>query len=140
MTEIKNQIEIDALEENLPMVSEFVESSLEAAECPLKTRMQISLAVEEIYINVAKYAYAPGTGTVKVIAELSDDMSSASITFIDNGIRYDPLAKDDPDVTLSAEERAIGGLGIFMTKKIMDDLSYRYDNGQNIFKMTKKLR
>lgn len=133
-----NELEVDATVENLEAVQAFIESRLELAACPMKVQMQIGLAVEEIYVNIAHYAYAPGTGKAKIIVDITDE-PAAVITFIDSGIKYDPLAKEDPDVTLSASERKIGGLGIFLTKKTMDDVSYEYKDGQNIFRMKKIL-
>lgn len=105
----------------------------------MKSKMQLDLAVEEIFVNIAKYAYAPGFGKATVRVEVSGDPVTVCITFIDRGIPYDPLKKVDPDVTLSADEREIGGLGIFMTKKVMDDISYEYKNGQNILTLKKTI-
>ena len=90
-------------------------------------------------MNISHYAYAPGTGDAVIQVDFSGDPLSASITFIDSGMKYDPLAKPDPDITLSAEERQIGGLGIFMVKKSMDDVRYEYRDGKNIFTIVKVL-
>ena len=90
-------------------------------------------------MNIASYAYQQENGTATVGIEISDDPPAATITFADRGIPFDPLEKDDPDVTLSAEEREIGGLGIYMTKKVMDDVSYAYKDGQNILTLKKSL-
>ncbi len=133
------ELEIEAVVDNLPLVTEFIESRLEAFDCPPRTQMQINIAVEEIFVNIAHYAYGKEKGTATVRAEISEDPVTVTITFMDHGIPYDPLSKEDPDVTLSAEERDIGGLGIFMTKKTMDDVSYEYRNGQNILTLKKKL-
>ena len=134
-----NELEIEATADNLQNVLDFIGSRLEAADCPMKSKMQLDLAVEEIFINIANYAYAPEIGKATVRVEVSDDPVAITITFVDRGIPYDPLKKADPDVTLSAEERQIGGLGIFLTKKLMDDVSYEYKNGQNILKLKKTL-
>ena len=104
-----------------------------------KARMQIELAVEEIFVNIANYAYAPEIGRATVRVVVSDEPLTVTITFLDRGVPYDPLKKDDPDVTLSAADREIGGLGIFMTKKVMDDVSYEYKDGQNILTLKKRL-
>lgn len=133
-----NELEIEALSSNLPEVQAFVEEKLEAAGFPMKEQMQIGVAVEEIFINVASYAYAPETGKAKLRVEISDSPTEVTVTFSDSGVPYDPLAKEDPDVTLSADEREIGGLGIFMTKKLMDDMSYEYKDGKNILTLKKK--
>ncbi len=133
------ELELDALVENLTQVTAFVNNHLEAIDCPMKAQMQIELAVEEIFVNIANYAYAPEKGRATVRVEVMDDSVTVTITFIDRGVPYDPLAKEDPDVTLSAQERKIGGLGIFMTKKAMDDVSYEYKDGQNILTLIKNL-
>ena len=133
------ELEIEALVENLPKVIAFVEEQLEAADCPMKIQMQIDIAVEEIFVNIAHYAYNPETGIAMVRVEVFPDTPSVDITFIDGGVPYDPLAKDDPDVTLSADKREIGGLGIFMVKKTMDDVKYEYLNGHNILTLKKDL-
>ena len=131
------ELELEALTDNLPQVISFVDEQLEAADCPMKIQMQIDIAVEEIFVNIAHYAYNPDVGTAKVRVEMLGEPPAVDITFIDNGIPYDPLAKADPDVTLSAEERQIGGLGIFMVKKSMDDVKYEYLDGHNILTLKK---
>ena len=134
-----NELDIEASVDRLQEVIDFVNRHLEAVDCPPKSQMQMEVAVEEIFVNIANYAYAPSIGNATVRVEVSDDPVTVTITFIDRGIPYDPLKKEDPDTTLSANERQIGGLGIFMTKKIMDDFSYEYKNGQNILTLKKTL-
>ncbi len=112
-----------------------MEERLTASECPLSSRMKIAVAV----INIAKYAYVLGKGKATVRVDISEDPLTVTITFVDHGIPYDPLAKEDPDLSLSAEDREIGGLGIFMTKKLMDDVSYDYIDGRNILTLKKNL-
>lgn len=133
------ELVLDALTDNLPQVLAFVDEQLEAADCPMKIQMQIDIAVEEIFVNIAHYAYNPEVGTATVRIEVMGEPPAVDITFIDNGIPYDPLAKADPDVTLSADERQIGGLGIFMVKKTMDDVKYEYLDGHNILTLKKGL-
>ena len=101
--------------------------------------MQITVAVEEIFVNIAHYAYSPETGEARVLCEAREDPLSMSITFLDAGRKFNPLENEEPDTALSAEERDIGGLGIFLTKKFMDNVEYSYEDGKNIFKMQKKL-
>ncbi len=125
--------------ENLDRVISFVDEVLEQRNCSMKAQMQIDVAVEEIFVNIASYAYQPGEGDAEITVDILEDPVRAEITFIDSGIEYDPLKKEDPDVTLSAEERQIGGLGIFMVKKSMDDMVYNYINGQNVLKIVKNL-
>lgn len=133
------ELNIEAKTENLDQVLAFVDGHLEAQDCPMKTQMQIDLAVEELFVNIANYAYQPVIGTATVRVEVLKDPLSVVITFIDQGVPYDPLAKEDPDVTLLAEERQIGGLGIYMVKKSMDEISYEYKNGQNILHIKKNI-
>ena len=131
------ELKIEARIENLDQVLTFIEKNLEAWDCSMKAQMQIAIAVEEIFVNIAHYAYAPAVGTVRIRLENPDNVDMVQITFTDKGIPYDPLAKEDPDVTLSAEERQIGGLGIYMVKNSMDDVRYQYENGQNVLTIRK---
>lgn len=133
------ELDIEARAENLEEVIRFVDQELETADCPVKAQMQIEIAVEEIFINIANYAYNPDTGSAVIRVEVADDPVSVKLVFIDKGVPYDPLAKKDPDITLSAEERDIGGLGIFMVKKNMDEIHYEYKDGQNILTLIKNL-
>lgn len=130
---------IDATVENIETVMVFVNEQLEAFDCPMKSQTQIDIAIDELFGNIAHYAYNPEVGPVTVRVEVTDDPITVIITFIDHGIPYDPLKKDDPNINLSAEERDIGGLGIYIVKKSMDDISYEYKNGQNILKIKKKI-
>ena len=134
-----SKIEIEALTENLQEVLSFVDSHLEDMGVSMKAQMQIDIAVEELFVNIAHYAYAPDTGKAVVCVEKDEEKNQVSISFTDWGKPYNPLEKPDSDVTLSAEERSIGGLGIFMVKKSMDDMRYVYKDGQNILTITKKL-
>lgn len=134
-----SELNIDAKTENLDKVLAFVDQHLEERGCAVQVQMQIDVAVEELFVNIAQYAYAPDTGVATIRVELQEDPLVVVITFIDNGVPYNPLAKEDPDITLSAEERPIGGLGIYMVKKSMDDMSYEYKDGQNILRIKKQL-
>lgn len=133
------ELTINATVENIEKVTAFVDEQLEAMDCPMKAQMQIDIAIDELFGNIAHYAYNPKVGPATVRVEVTDNPMTVIITFIDNGVPYDPLAKEDPDVTLSAEERSIGGLGIYMVKKSMDGISYEYKNGQNILKIKKNI-
>ena len=121
----------------LPEVLAFIDAELEAADCPMKPQMQIDVAVEEIFVNIASYAYNPGSGIAVIGIQVKDGV--AEITFADSGIPYDPLAREDPDVSLPAEEREIGGLGVYLVKQTMDDVRYEYRDGQNLLTIVKKL-
>lgn len=131
------ELTIAATVENIGTVTDFVNEHLEIYDCPMKAQMQIDIAIDELFGNIAHYAYNPETGDATVRVEVVEDPLSVIITFIDNGMPYDPLAQSDPDITLSAEEREIGGLGIYMVKKTMDDITYEYKDGQNILKIKK---
>jgi uncharacterized protein (TIGR02172 family) len=133
------ELKIEATVDNLPKVMEFIDGELEKAGCGMKQQMQIDIAVEEIFVNIANYAYAPGTGEATIRVSVVGQPAMATITFIDSGVPYNPLAKDDPDVTLSAEERQVGGLGIFMVKNSMDDMIYEYKDKQNILTLKKQI-
>ena len=133
----ENELEIEAAAENLPQVTKFVNEILSKADCPIRTQMQIGVALEEIFVNIASYAYGDGKGRVKIRAGISQDPKSVTLTFTDWGAAYDPLAKEDPDITLSASDREVGGLGIFMTKKLMDEITYAYEDSKNILTMRK---
>ena len=127
--------DIEALTDSLA----FVEQILEKHECSMKTQMAICVAVEEVFVNVANYAYGDDKGDVTFNINFEEETRNVSIQMIDKGIAFDPLKRPDPDVTLSAEEREIGGLGIFITKKTMDVVTYTYENGKNILTMIKKI-
>ena len=129
------EITVGADVSNLPEVTDFVKEILEGCDCPVKAQMQIDVALDEIFSNIAFYAYEDkGDATVRVEVK---DGGSVEITFIDSGKPYDPLLKPDPDVTLSVAEREIGGLGIYMVKKTMDEVGYEYKDGKNVFRMKK---
>ncbi|MBR5680816.1 MAG: ATP-binding protein [Clostridia bacterium] len=120
----------------LDRVTDFVNETLEALGCPMKTLMQIDLAVEEIFVNIASYAYGPEGGDAVIRVSAAD--GGVRVAFEDRGIPFDPTAREDPDRTAGAEERPIGGLGIFLTKKLMDAVAYEYRDGMNILTIEKK--
>ena len=133
------ELTLEAKVANLQQVLDFVDENLTSMRCPMKILMQIDVAVEEIFVNVASYAYTPNTGSVTIRMDLQEKPRAVVITFIDSGIPYNPLAKEDPDVSLSAEERSIGGLGIFIVKKTMDKMEYEYTDQKNVLKMYKNI-
>jgi len=128
---------VDATIENLNAVNEFIDGFLEENGCTARAQMQIDLAVEEIYVNIANYAYGDSVGKAEVTIE--NHNSEVMIVFSDSGVPYNPLEKADPDITASADDRQIGGLGIFLTKKNMDAVSYEYKDGKNILTMKKRI-
>ena len=153
---LKKNLRILAVVENLAQVLATVDAQLDAERCPMRTRMQIDIAVEELFVNIANYAYKPDTGDADILIETmntcpipaseQEGMSEKElqgkwlrVTMSDSGTPFNPLKKDDPDVTLSAQERRIGGLGIFMVKKSMDHMYYEYKDGKNHISIIKKL-
>ncbi len=132
-------LEIDAKRENLDEVLGFVDGYLEAKGCSLKVQMQMDIAVEEIFVNIAHYAYHPNTGKATIKAAFDENRRVVSFTFIDSGKPFNPLEKKDPDITQKLEERKIGGLGIYMVKKSMDNVMYEYRNGMNVLTIEKKI-
>ena len=133
------ELTVQALVENVETVTDFVNEELEAIDCPMKAQMQIDIAIDELFSNIANYAYNPEVGSATVRVEVQEDPMAVIITFVDQGVPYDPLSTADPNTSLSADERDIGGLGIFMVKKTMDDVAYEYNNGQNILKIKKHI-
>lgn len=134
------ELTVEAAIENIPLVTDFVNEQLEGLGCSVKAQMQIDIAVDELFSNIAHYAYDSGSGNATVRVETTEEPLAVVITFIDKGVPYDPLKRDDPDTSLSAEEREIGGLGIYMVKKSMDEVSYEYKDGQNILTITKNMK
>ena len=133
------ELTVDADRKNLLAVQAFIDEELEGADCPMATQITIDVAVEELFVNIADYAYDGKTGKVTVQVSMHENPASAVITFIDSGKPYDPLAKPDPDVTLAAKDRKKGGLGIFMVKNSMDDMRYEYKDGKNVLTLVKNL-
>ena len=125
--------------ESLNDVLGFVEETLESFECPMTIQMAICVAIEEVFVNVAHYAYGEGQGDMRLGIGFEEDSRTVTFCMTDKGIPFDPLQKPDPDITLSAEDREVGGLGIFIAKKTMDSISYAYENGENILTMIKKI-
>ena len=135
----KDTLTVQAELDQLPAVLSFVDEHLEEAGCSMKAQIQVDLAIEELYVNIAHYAYRGKKGEAQISVRLDPEERIFEIEFRDSGVPFDPLAKPDPDITLSAEERRIGGLGIFMAKKNLDELSYARENGQNVLTARKKL-
>ena len=133
------EFETTALKEKLPKVLAFVDEQLASLGCSQKIILQIDIAVEEIFVNIASYAYNPEVGPAVIRTEITEDPLAVVISFVDNGMPYDPLARPDPDIHLPASERGIGGLGIFMVKQSMDDVAYEYKDGQNILTIKKNI-
>ena len=133
------ELVLKALVENIPQVVAFVDEQLEALDCPMKTQLQIDMAIDEIFCNIASYAYGEAAGDASVLFNYDEEKHQASITFADSGVAFNPLEMKEPDVTLSAAERKIGGLGIFLVKKTMDEMVYQRQEGKNLLTIRKTL-
>ena len=125
--------------ESLSDVLGFVEETLEGFDCPMKIQTALCVAIEEVFVNVAHYAYPDGEGDMSLHIGFDEQTRVVTFQMTDKGIPFDPLTKPEPDITLSAEEREIGGLGIFIAKKTMDSLNYAYINEENVLTMIKKI-
>lgn len=133
------QITIPAVSDNLDTVLQFVDTQMQNARCPASFIQQVELATEEIFVNIASYAYEPGPGTAWIDCVATESPCRVTITFCDAGTPYNPLQKADPDVHLSAAERQIGGLGILMVKKLMDKVHYEFRDGKNCLTIQKEI-
>lgn len=130
---------VEAVTDNLGRVTEWVEEMLTILDVPMKTKMQILLAVEEVFVNIANYAYAPGVGDAVIRIGYDMDTHTVKLTFLDTGTPYNPLEREDPNTTLSAEEREVGGLGIYLVKESMDKVEYLHNVTYNILTLEKKI-
>ena len=133
------ELSIEAKVNNLNKVLGFVTGILEEAGCSMKLQMQIEVAVEEIFVNIAHYAYTPNVGNATILAEVAGDPQTLTVVFKDQGIPFNPLLKEDPDVEAKAADRSIGGLGIYVVRKLMDELHYQRVNDKNVLSMTKNI-
>ena len=133
------EIRLPALIESIPKVTAWVDEALEKIDCPMKAQMQIDVAIDEIFSNIARYAYPDGTGEAVVRLDFDPASRQVSLTFADRGVPFDPLAQDEPDVTLGLKERKIGGLGIFLVRKTMDSVAYEFRDGQNVLCLKKTI-
>lgn len=133
------ELTIKATAENIASVTEFVDELLEELKCSVKIQTSIDVAIDELFGNIVHYAYKPNIGDVTILTEVIDEPLAVIITFIDKGIPYNPLTEPDPDITLSADERKVGGLGIYMVKKMMDSISYEHKDGKNILRIQKNI-
>ena len=133
------EITVPASVDHLREVIQLIDEQLEALDCPMKAQMQIDVAVDELFSNIARYAYAPDTGEATVRFDFDAADRSVSVSFEDSGVPFDPLAKGEPDISAPVHERPIGGLGIFLVRKTMDDVRYEYKNGRNVLTISKRI-
>lgn len=139
MEEEEKVLTVNASMDHLDEVIAFVEEQLESASCPLKVQGQICVSFEELYVNVVNYAYGEESGECVIGMNISTvgNEKKMVLTVKDRGNPFNPLKKEDPDITLSVEDRPIGGLGIYMVKQSMDDVMYEYQKGWNVIKIVK---
>ena len=133
------ELTIEAAVENIEVVTDFINRELEDLNCPVKAQTQIAIAIDELFGNIARYAYKPDIDKATVRFAVDENPLSVIITFIDHGVPFNPLEQAQPDIHASAEDRPIGGLGIFLVKKSMNMVEYAYKNGQNILTIKKTI-
>ncbi len=127
---------------NIELVEDMIDpiiSSLREIGVEHKKIYQVNLALEEILVNIAKYAYPDDKGIIDISYEIGDDNKQLKVVIKDKGIEFNPLEKEDPDLEASVENRKIGGLGIYIVKNIMDDIKYHRSNNENVLEIIKKL-
>ncbi len=137
--EIKELV-VDAKVENLAQVNCFVEEILEPLDCSIKVQMQLELAVEEVFVNIAHYAYEDKTGRASITGQVLENPLRLKLVFMDEGIPYNPLERKDPDLEQKMEDRAIGGLGIYLVKKNVEEVTYSYQDGKNMLTLCKHIQ
>ena len=140
ISEDGSSITIDATDEAMDVVQDFIRKKLLAYGCEKKPLLQIKLAVEEIFINIISYAYRPDVGKAEILCQVSEEPLVVTIQFMDSGKPFDPLARDDVDTTGAMFLEHEGGFGIHLVKNTMDLVEYEYKNGKNILKIKKKLK
>ena len=134
-----DSITVAAKTEALDSVVDFVEEKLTSCECPMRTLLQLRLAIEEVFVNIASYAYAPGEGEAEISCVVLEDPRRVMIRFADSGTPFDPLAREDADTSEEALMSREGGLGILLVKNSMDDVQYAYADGKNVLTIVKNL-
>ena len=135
-----NKLTVPAKIENLQKVMDFLDDHLNSVDYVLKARLQLELSIEEVYVNIVNYAYGSEEGEIIICCNVSQSPLKVTMQFIDYGKPYNPLENEAPDILLNAEEKEIGGLGIFLIRNNVDDISYKYLDGKNILTIQKKLK
>lgn len=139
-TVVSKNITVPSKADRLYEVQDFVNSCLSGSGASLKVLMQLQLVVEEVFINIANYAYSPpGSGNVDISCTVEEDVMKVTLKFVDSGPEFDPLKRPDPDLDKDLEDRPIGGLGIFLVKNSVDGLVYRRDGDKNILTVEKHI-
>ena len=132
------ELMVDAKAESLRKIKSFVGAELEALDCPEGARQQLFVVIDEIFANIADYAYEDGEGSASIRFETETEPRAIVLTFLDSGFPFNPLTMETPDTSLKARERKLGGLGIFMVRKLTDEISYEYADGKNILRIKKQ--
>lgn len=135
----ENCLEITAQRQNFTEIKPWLEKALDEINCQGKPRKQLLIAVDEIFTNIASYAYDTPDGTAQIKINYNETETTVELKFVDSGIPYNPLTQDDPDIKQRIEERTVGGLGIFMVKKMMDSIEYHREDNKNILILKKKI-
>lgn len=134
------EITVRAAPEQIDAVMDFVNRQLEALGCPEEARVDLDVAVDELLSNIIRYAYGPGTGTVTVRVETREEPMTVILTFVDRGVPFDPLAEERPDTTsLPSRERPMGGLGLYLVRSLVDEITYARRDGQNVLTVHKEI-
>lgn len=133
------ELTVEATVRNIPAVTDFVDEALDTMGCSQRIQTQINIAIDELFSNIAHYAYNPATGPATVQVEVEKNPLAVVVTFIDRGKPYDPLSAREPDLSLDLMQRPVGGLGIFLVRRTMDDVSYEYRDGRNILRIKKHI-
>ena len=137
LNELQDKLDIEAKVKNLPLVTDFIGKNISCLKLSQVELSQTLIVAEELFVNIASYAYKNGIGRACLLTRVSKEDNSVEMTFIDSGVKYNPLEREDPDITLDATERKQGGLGVFFVKKKMDKLTYSYEDGKNILTVKK---
>ncbi len=134
------ELKVEADHENMQKVQDFVKGELEQSPgLSHKDLLQIHMVIDEIFGNIVAYAYEDGRGDVVILVDYDKTQGTVMLVFTDEGKPYNPLLNEDPDIKLSADERTVGGLGIFMVKNTMDEIDYENRDGKNILTMKKQI-
>lgn len=139
MEVIEREFAVPATVESLRDITDCLAELLAPVQVPVKEKLQMEFAIEEIFVNIACYAYKDQQGIVVVRARLEREPLCVEFAFMDTGEAYNPLTRAEPDIASSLEDRAIGGLGIFLAKKNVDDVRYECSDGRNILTLRKYL-
>ena len=136
------ELEIDAVRDNLKTVFEFITDEIRSRTDDRKLIRQIKLCVEEIFLNITSYAYQPDTGSARIVIRIEGDPVPIRVfvSFMDSGHPFDPLSEGQPDLEAELEDRRVGGLGIFLVRNTVDEISYEYSDGQNILTFAKDIK